>query len=314
MDTFKDLDFFSLQVFKSIYETRQAATTAKSLNVSAPKVSRCLTAMRAHFSDELFYRSHNGLLPTPKAERLYAFVDSLVEGFNKMAEVADDDLYERRPIVLAVVPLFLPLLAKTLHQPEFRELSERIEIRVWNGESLSALLQGELDFGISLELSDSTRVTSTSIDMPVGISLVGHQHHPIWHQMDEFKLEMLAEYPFVYQILVGFNDHIDPLEAYFRNNELPFKAISAVGNSDDWYAKLLTKNTLSFCGTAYLAKFVERLPGLKIGLIPTEEMMRLHQHQEPPQFKLLERQSNLRRYDDQVRGQLLSLIYKALSD
>ena len=66
-----ELDVFSLLVFKLIYETGFANFAAKELAVSAPKISRCLTSLRAIFNDELFFRRQQGLKPTPLAERLY---------------------------------------------------------------------------------------------------------------------------------------------------------------------------------------------------------------------------------------------------
>lgn len=66
-----ELDIFTLMVFKNIYETGHANCTARDLAVSAPKVSRCLAALRLAFDDELFYRRQQKLKPTPLAESLY---------------------------------------------------------------------------------------------------------------------------------------------------------------------------------------------------------------------------------------------------
>ncbi|MEZ9165517.1 LysR family transcriptional regulator, partial [Shewanella sp. 10N.286.55.A9] len=66
-----ELDIFCLIVFKTLYENGHANSTATALQVSAPKVSRCLTQLRITFNDELFYRRQQGLKPTPLAEALY---------------------------------------------------------------------------------------------------------------------------------------------------------------------------------------------------------------------------------------------------
>lgn len=65
-----ELDVFTLLVFKSIFDNGHANSAAKALNVSAPKISRCLNALRLTFNDELFYRRQQGLKPTPLAESL----------------------------------------------------------------------------------------------------------------------------------------------------------------------------------------------------------------------------------------------------
>ncbi|WP_286342504.1 LysR family transcriptional regulator [Ferrimonas sp. YFM] len=312
MSELANIDFFSLQVFKSVYETRNAKMTAQNLGVSAPKISRCLAALRIQFDDELFYRRQSGLMPTPKAERIYQAVVRLAKGYQELQEINAADIHVTPPLILATLAKFLPVFATKLHKPEHAQLASRLQLVCWNVESMGALHRGELDIGLSTELPID-ELTSSLLKPKPGVFLAAHERHPIWRREEQFSLEMMAEYPFVYNVVPGFNDHIDPLETFFRNHDITFASIEGIADKDNWYARLVSTPSLTFCGPASFAESVASLPGMRVWQLPRAEQSRLHEKQRMPQYRLIERSEKYRRYDDNTRTRILALLKDVLN-
>jgi DNA-binding transcriptional LysR family regulator len=64
------LDLNLLEVFDSIWRTRNLTATGAALGLSQPAVSRGLARLRETYDDALFVRQQRGVQPTPFAERL----------------------------------------------------------------------------------------------------------------------------------------------------------------------------------------------------------------------------------------------------
>ncbi|SFJ96246.1 LysR family transcriptional regulator [Amycolatopsis sacchari] len=67
----REFDLNLVRTFVLLYETRSVTATAESMHVTQPTISYGLQKLRRRFSDELFRRSGNGLVPTTTARELY---------------------------------------------------------------------------------------------------------------------------------------------------------------------------------------------------------------------------------------------------
>ncbi|TVT36726.1 LysR family transcriptional regulator [Amycolatopsis rhizosphaerae] len=67
----REFDLNLVRTFVLLYETRSVTATAESLHLTQPTVSYGLQKLRRRFSDELFRRTGNGLVPTTTARALY---------------------------------------------------------------------------------------------------------------------------------------------------------------------------------------------------------------------------------------------------
>ncbi len=65
-----DVDLNLFVVFDAIYSERNLTRAAEVLHVTQPAVSNALRRLRTTFSDPLFVRSPQGMLPTPMAENV----------------------------------------------------------------------------------------------------------------------------------------------------------------------------------------------------------------------------------------------------
>src|SRR5882757_8653843 len=64
------LDLNLLELFDSVWRTRNLTASGAALGLSQPAVSRGLARLREAYDDALFVRQQRGVEPTPFAERL----------------------------------------------------------------------------------------------------------------------------------------------------------------------------------------------------------------------------------------------------
>ncbi len=114
-----DLNLFV--VFDAIYSERNLTRAAEVLHVTQPAVSNALRRLRATFSDPLFVRSPQGMLPTPMAESVIGRVrealqmldNSLLE-HDRFAASSSEKTFRVSMGDLAEA-LYLPTLLQRLH-------------------------------------------------------------------------------------------------------------------------------------------------------------------------------------------------------
>ncbi|MBZ4680772.1 MAG: hypothetical protein JG763_3403, partial [Shewanella sp.] len=148
-----ELDIFTLMVFKNIYETGHANCTARELAVSAPKISRCLAALRLAFDDELFYRRQQQLKPTPLAENLYQPVCDFIHSVHRLEQQVHQSRLPSSDICIhvAVAHGLLSSLAMKLGQTNIQQQLGQIRLYPWQDDSAEKIHRGQLDLGVCLE-------------------------------------------------------------------------------------------------------------------------------------------------------------------
>ena len=70
MAELRDVDLNLLLLFQHLLEDRNLSAVARRMDLSQPAVSNALRRLRVAFGDELFVRTAQGMLPTPRAQRL----------------------------------------------------------------------------------------------------------------------------------------------------------------------------------------------------------------------------------------------------
>lgn len=112
-----DLDL--LRTFVAIYERRSLTRAAAVLNVTQPSVSYALARLRRDLHDVLFVRSGQGMLPTARAEDVYAVVRSAIDSIDGvLAESGFDPATARARYRIALTDMgeyaYLPILMERL--------------------------------------------------------------------------------------------------------------------------------------------------------------------------------------------------------
>lgn len=305
----RELDLVSILVFKSIYDSGQANIVAKELRISAPKVSRCLNSLRLAFNDELFYRRQQALRPTPFADKLYPIACNICGSVSQLEAPSFSNLFEQDNAVLhmAVTPVVMRPLAKLLSKKSVQNQVGQVRLSLWDDHSMEQIHKGELDFGLGFESNHEHELIQQKVGGCHSICIVAKDTHPLWKFKDNLSLEAICEYPFLYISGKGFNDKIDPLEQYSRENGLPLKNISFVKTYEEWLAHLQTINSFSFAPIFEL-DIANNIPGLKAEVLPQIEADKLHSSLKEPQFYFIERTNQYQRYDSITRDKLMVLL------
>jgi DNA-binding transcriptional LysR family regulator len=303
----RELDVFSLLVFKLIYETGFANFAAKELAVSAPKISRCLTSLRAMFNDELFFRRQQGLKPTPLAENLYQPICQLCDMVGQIERVTDDHLnHQQMPILhIAVSPSIITSVAIALSHLA-RDVIGKVKLHSWQYDTEELIYNGELDFGIGFETQDTHGLESSSIASVTSLCVVGHGHHAFWDTATNINLDDIIQHPIVYLRCKGFNNRIDPLELYCQTHGLLMEDIECVEKLEDWYWHMLTMDSLALtiCNEA---SFAEKIPQLRVERLPSSEFNKLNTVMPMPSYCLIERAEHYRRYSLKTKQMIIDI-------
>ncbi|GAA0788479.1 MULTISPECIES: LysR family transcriptional regulator [Pseudomonadati] len=306
-----ELDVFCLLVFKTIYETGYANIAAKSLGVSAPKVSRCLTSLRNTFDDELFYRRQQGLKPTPLAEQLYQPICQFSDTIDQIESVAQQT--KRNPLKpvlnVAVSPSIITSLAMSLSLPEFFNHFGPLRLHPWQNDTEEKIHKGEIDFGIGFDEQNQHGLNVTPIIEVSSLYVVANKDHPIWQCPSPISIEDIAEFDYVYLKCHGYNHRIDPLELYCQESGHFLTNIEYVSGLDDWYWHLMTMGSVSLTimPEGLIANDIPRVCSQPL---PTKELNKLKKVMNFPVYCFFEGDEQYRRYSEESKQIIITLINK----
>src|SRR6476660_119970 len=85
------IDLNLLVVFDAIMRDRSVTRAGQRLGLSQPAMSHALTRLRHMLKDELFIRSPNGMMPTPRAEELASPIRMALDGLQQSLETVQFD-------------------------------------------------------------------------------------------------------------------------------------------------------------------------------------------------------------------------------
>jgi len=85
------LDLNLLVVFDAIMRDRSVTRAGQRLGLSQPAMSHALTRLRHMLKDELFVRSPNGMVPTPRADELATPIRIALDGLQQSLETVQFD-------------------------------------------------------------------------------------------------------------------------------------------------------------------------------------------------------------------------------
>jgi DNA-binding transcriptional LysR family regulator len=80
------IDLNLLVVFDAIMMERSVTRAGQRLGLSQPAISHALTRLRHMLRDELFVRSPNGMMPTPRAQQLATPIRIALDGLQQSLE------------------------------------------------------------------------------------------------------------------------------------------------------------------------------------------------------------------------------------
>lgn len=146
------IDLNLLLALQVLLEERNITRAAERMAVSQPALSKTMQKLRETFDDELFTKTDEGLIPTPRAEELGRGLPEALEQLDTILQPSEfepethDGTYR-----LAMPPMFTEVLLPNL----MKTLSERAPgVRIISGDVSydfqEKLKRGEIDFAIAV--------------------------------------------------------------------------------------------------------------------------------------------------------------------
>lgn len=145
-----NLDLADLLILKEIHRTRSITRSVEHVGLSQPSISIRLNQLRKHFSDPLFVRTSEGMLPTPRMESLLPRIEEALalltpEG---VADTFDPDRSTRSFRLALAHVAQLALLPELVALLDRRAPGLRVECTDLGPQTGRQLESGEVDLAI----------------------------------------------------------------------------------------------------------------------------------------------------------------------
>jgi DNA-binding transcriptional LysR family regulator len=165
------LSLRQIEVFRTIMMAGSISGAGRILHVSQPAISRVLALTESRLGYQLFERLRSRLSPTPEARRLYAEVEEVYNGIQRVNELASN-LGQTGSGTLKILssPSFgQRLIPSALSQFRTRNRNARVDYRtVTFDEQVSYFLSGQADIGVSMCAPNHPHLVSVKVaEVPV---------------------------------------------------------------------------------------------------------------------------------------------------
>ncbi|QYJ24201.1 LysR family transcriptional regulator [Achromobacter sp. ES-001] len=181
----RPLNLRQIEVFRAIMMAGSISGAGRMLHVSQPAVSRVLALTECRLGYRLFERVKSRLSPTAEARRLYAEVEQVYGGIQRVNDLAAS-LGQSGAGMLKIVAsasFGQRLIPMALERFRGRNADARVDYRSVTFDELAAyFLSGQADIGISMQPPDHPNLTSVRLArvpvvcvMPAAHPLASHK-------------------------------------------------------------------------------------------------------------------------------------------
>ncbi|MBB1593954.1 LysR family transcriptional regulator [Achromobacter sp. UMC46] len=186
----RPLNLRQIEVFRAIMMSGSISGAGRMLHVSQPAVSRVLALTESRLGYRLFERVKSRLSPTAEARRLYAEVEQVYGGIQRVNDLAAS-LGQSGAGMLKIVAsasFGQRLIPMALERFRGRNADARVDYRSVTFDELAAyFLSGQADIGISMQPPDHPNLTSVRLAQ-VPVVCVMPSSHP-WASQDVVRAE-----------------------------------------------------------------------------------------------------------------------------
>ncbi|MDM0071567.1 LysR substrate-binding domain-containing protein [Variovorax sp. J31P207] len=168
-----------IEVFKAVMSTGSVSDASRLLHVSVPAVSRVLSHTETQLGFPLFERIKGRLHPTPEARLLFAEVELVYRGVQRVERLTQE-IAERRRGLLSVVAspsIGQMIVPQALSHFRVNHPTVRVKFECLSYELLKdSLLHKQVDVGIAILPVDhpNLRTIPVAISQVVCVCLPGH--------------------------------------------------------------------------------------------------------------------------------------------
>ncbi|MGH8818632.1 MAG: LysR family transcriptional regulator [Achromobacter pestifer] len=162
----RPLNLRQIEVFRAIMMSGSISGAGRMLHVSQPAVSRVLALTESRLGYRLFERVKSRLSPSAEARRLYAEVEQVYGGIQRVNDLAAS-LGQSGAGMLKIVAsasFGQRLIPMALERFRGRNADARVDYRSVTFDELAAyFLSGQADIGISMQPPDHPNLTSVRL-------------------------------------------------------------------------------------------------------------------------------------------------------
>ncbi|RAP65314.1 LysR family transcriptional regulator [Achromobacter sp. HZ01] len=171
----RPLNLRQIEVFRAIMMSGSISGAGRMLHVSQPAVSRVLALTESRLGYRLFDRVKSRLSPTAEARRLYAEVEQVYGGIQRVNDLAASLAQSGAGMlkIVASASFGQRLIPRALERLRSRNADARVDFRSVTFDELAAyFLSGQADIGISMQPPDHPNLTSLRLaQVPVVCAL-----------------------------------------------------------------------------------------------------------------------------------------------
>lgn len=264
------LDLNLLLVFCAVMRRRSATRAGEELDMTQSAISNALRRLRLHFSDPLFIKTPQGMMPTPLAERLSQPLQDALESIRQTLETAQtfDPTISRRAFRIYMSDIgqliLMPRLARVLEQE-----APGIALSVVNVAPRAAqamMVEGSIDLAIGT--FDGLQVGFHSQRLfQKGYLVMARRDHPLLARgltLEQFLLARQA----VYHPPAGSHDDFElVVDAVFRRHGLQRKVVMELAHGLG-IAEVIAASDLLICVPERLAATFEACESVRLAALP----------------------------------------------
>lgn len=173
------LNLRQIEVFRAIMVAGSVSAAGRMLHVSQPAISRVLSLTESRLGFRLFERQRTRLFPTPEAQRLFAEVEGLYRGIQRVNDLAVN--LARSGVgnlrVVSSASYAQRLVPQALQRFARSNPTVQIDCRNVTYDELAArFLTGDADVGISMVAPDHANLQSTELGQDQLVCLIPGSH------------------------------------------------------------------------------------------------------------------------------------------
>ena len=176
----RSVDLNLLPVFDAIMEAGQLSRAADSLGMSQPAISAALQRLRHTLGDPLFVRTHQGMVPTPRARELHR---SLSQQLGAMRDTLDPanrfvpGTSQRRFRVLSNDYFEMVVLPTLLTRLRSEAPNVVVEVALAGDDMPQRLYTAEADLAVDAFATENDRLRRQVL-LAERLAVVARQDHP----------------------------------------------------------------------------------------------------------------------------------------
>lgn len=210
----RSVDLNLLPVFDAIMTEGQLSKAADKLGMTQSAASAALSRLRLSFNDELFVRTRQGMVPTPKAEEL---IQPVREGLSKLGAAFESTKHFDPSQSSRVFKLVLGDFGEIMLLPSlisaFEKLGPHLSIQTYSDRDIKNIelaKKSQIDFFFDFRLPDDPNLDYCEL-LKDELVVISKKDHPNIHKRLS-KKQFLAEKHLTY---THHHHHIAGLEKMF---------------------------------------------------------------------------------------------------